>query len=61
MIEGDAELTNYGEMMLDFQPECEFCGRSIVVRFGGLWGSNECSSCKDDFRRLNDAGKLEWG
>lgn len=38
--------------------ECEFCGRSIIARFGGDV-TNECDSCADEFELLNRAGKLE--
>lgn len=48
----------FGE--LNFQEECEFCGRSIIGRFGGSVGM-ECDSCNDEFSLLNRAGKLEWG
>lgn len=40
--------------------ECEFCGRSIISRFGGVM-SNECDACADEFDLLNRAGKLEVG
>lgn len=45
---------------IDRNYECEFCGRSLEARFGGIPPS-ECDSCQADFGRLNDAGKLEIG
>jgi hypothetical protein len=59
VIVNDAELTPYGEVMLDPMVDCDFCGRSMISRFGGLIGANECDSCINDFNRLNQAGKLE--
>jgi hypothetical protein len=59
MIVNDAELTPYDEMIVGHNDDCEFCGRSMMARFGGIVGTNECPSCSDDFHRLNDAGKLE--
>lgn len=41
------------------QPSCEFCGRSIIVRFPTNDANVECDACADDFNRLNEAGKLE--
>lgn len=59
MIVDDAELTPYGELMLgDGNEECEFCGRSMISRFGGLLGRDECPSCEAEFALLNRAGKL---
>lgn len=60
VIVQDAELTPYGELFLGNQnDECEFCGRSMISRFGGIVSDNECPSCRADFQRLNAAGKLE--
>ena len=42
----------------DSDPKCEWCDRSLIGRFGGQ-PSSECDSCRDDFNRLNAAGKLE--
>lgn len=36
---------------LDHNDECEFCGRSIIARFGGI-PTNECDSCRADFDRV---------
>lgn len=58
MIVPDADLTPFGEAALELNVDCEFCGRSMVARFGGLLGTNECPSCAHDFARLNAAGKL---
>lgn len=38
--------------------ECEFCGRSLEGRFGGV-PNVECDSCRAEFALLNRAGKLE--
>lgn len=38
--------------------ECEFCGRGLVDRWGGVPPA-ECPSCTNEFRLLNKAGKLE--
>ena len=59
MIVDDAELTPWGEIMLAHNTDCEFCGRSMMSRYGGIVATNECDSCRDEFKRLNDAGKLE--
>jgi hypothetical protein len=40
-------------------PECETCGRGIVVRLPGNVPSAECAACADEFDALNAAGKLE--
>lgn len=43
--------------VLDNNPECDDCGRSLMSR----WGQDihgECPSCAADFERLNAAGKL---
>ena len=51
MFAPEGELTPYGKMLLDQNPECEFCGRSIVARFGGI-PSDECESCRADYQRV---------
>lgn len=64
MISEDAELTPYGERMLDVNQEvCQFCERSMISRFGGLVGTHECESCSADFRRYYEAhdGMIEVG
>jgi ribosomal protein L37AE/L43A len=48
---------SFGEVLRD-DDECEFCGRSMVARFGGI-PPYECDSCSDEFKLLNRAGKLE--
>lgn len=60
MITTDAELTNYGNLMLDENVDCEFCGRSMISRFGGLIGTHECDSCRDEFKLLLRADKLRF-
>lgn len=42
---------------LDLNWECEFCGRSIESRFGGV-PTNECDSCSDEFSLLYAANKI---
>lgn len=63
MIVDDAELSPWGKVQVgDLGNEvCEFCDCSMMSRFGGIIGTNECDSCRDEFKRLNEAGKLEWG
>lgn len=58
MFAEEAELTPYGRLMLHENPECEFCERSMVARFGGVVDTHECPSCRDDFHKLNAAGKV---
>lgn len=43
------------------QADCEECGRSIISRFGDddlLYAV--CDSCEADFKRLHEAGKIQW-
>lgn len=58
MIVDDAPLTPLGELTLDVNTDCEFCGGSMISRFGGVVATNECPSCSDDFKTLNRTGKL---
>jgi ribosomal protein L37AE/L43A len=48
----------FGHPIHESDDECEFCGRSMVARFGGI-PPYECDSCSADFKLLNAAGKLE--
>lgn len=36
----------------DPDPRCEFCGRSMMTRFGGGQVSQECESCRDTWARV---------
>lgn len=37
---------------------CDDCGRSIMTRFGKGVPPSVCTSCENEFDRLNKAGKL---
>lgn len=54
MFSEECELTPYGEMLFQSDPQCEFCGCSVIGRFGGITNV-ECDSCKDTFHRYSDA------
>jgi hypothetical protein len=57
IVDGNPFEGAFGHV-IDRNFECEFCGRSLEERFGGV-PPVECDSCAAEFKLLNDAGKLE--